>query len=358
MQEASHQQQIGEYHSLHPQQQGLQRSNAPPIPSAQTTTTSFPIYQQRLPPTALNVYTDRPAHEDPSATFKPPRKQQVDPSLAGPTSHHPHSSQHYHSRQSSRPYAIVGNRRSSSSNSDQIEAQKLVLSSHIQPSLASEGAAERSEQVAGPSQTPLASAAGPHRKRIAQSACETCRRKRTKCIIESGNTDCTTCRNLNLECVFSGIDKRKESVRELRARLAQLESLFEKLQSVEDEQLSALVSAIKRNELDIDNGPLSASSVQSERSGIYTSSGRATDATKTYRTISGDEVTTDEGSHWNVDIPDDPVEEGMIGHAMSTVSSTSKAFDRHQHPEARPNDARQEGMESKDEATLSELTDR
>lgn len=75
--------------------------------------------------------------------------------------------------------------------------------------------------------------AQPPRKRIAQSACETCRKKRTRCVVESNsvNGECNNCAALGIECVFSGVDKRKESVKDLRARVAYLEQLFGRLRA-------------------------------------------------------------------------------------------------------------------------------
>lgn len=83
------------------------------------------------------------------------------------------------------------------------------------------------------------------RKRIAQSACELCRKKRTRCVVDPDNAynlqyaetrglACNSCLSQNMECIFSGVDRRKESVRELRARLAFLEGLFERLRSMEN----------------------------------------------------------------------------------------------------------------------------
>lgn len=91
-----------------------------------------------------------------------------------------------------------------------------------------------------------ASAAQPtpsHKKRIAQSACETCRRKRTRCVVEpdSQNGECNNCRALGVECLFSGVDKRKESVKDLRARVAYLEQLFENVRSASTESALRVV---------------------------------------------------------------------------------------------------------------------
>lgn len=77
------------------------------------------------------------------------------------------------------------------------------------------------------------------RKRIAQSACELCRKKRTRCVIDPESDHpqkCNNCINLNADCVFSGVDRRKESVKDLRARLAELEQLFERLRNCKDDQ--------------------------------------------------------------------------------------------------------------------------
>lgn len=90
-------------------------------------------------------------------------------------------------------------------------------------------------------------AAGPSKRHIAQSACETCRRKRTKCVIDSGQLACNVCKSLRVPCLFSGIDKRKESVRLLRTRLAQLEAIYGKLQTADSREVEALLNSIRRD---------------------------------------------------------------------------------------------------------------
>jgi len=94
-----------------------------------------------------------------------------------------------------------------------------------------------------PSSTTSAALLQQQRKRIAQSACELCRKKRTRCVVDPENPynlryadsrglACNSCISQNIECVFSGVDRRKESVRELRSRLSFLEALFEKLRNL------------------------------------------------------------------------------------------------------------------------------
>ena len=91
----------------------------------------------------------------------------------------------------------------------------------------------------------LPSTSVPSKRRIAQSACETCRRKRTKCVTDRGQIGCNVCRSLRIPCLFSGVDKRKESVRVLRSRLAQLEDLVSKLQSCDETDLRDILSKLR-----------------------------------------------------------------------------------------------------------------
>ena len=73
------------------------------------------------------------------------------------------------------------------------------------------------------------------RRKIANSACENCRRKRTRCTVDSARGDgtCNNCIALGIDCHFSGVDKRKESVRDLRARVAYIENLFDRIRAAE-----------------------------------------------------------------------------------------------------------------------------
>ena len=73
------------------------------------------------------------------------------------------------------------------------------------------------------------------RRRIANSACENCRRKRTRCTVDSARGDgtCNNCIALGIDCHFSGVDKRKESVRDLRARVAYIENLLDRIRAAD-----------------------------------------------------------------------------------------------------------------------------
>ena len=73
------------------------------------------------------------------------------------------------------------------------------------------------------------------RRRIANSACENCRRKRTRCTVDSARRDgiCNNCIALGIDCHFSGVDKRKESVRDLRARVAYIENLLDRIRAAD-----------------------------------------------------------------------------------------------------------------------------
>lgn len=88
-------------------------------------------------------------------------------------------------------------------------------------------------------------------KKIAQSACETCRKKRTRCVREQGQDACEACRIANIDCVFSGIDKRKESIKSLRARLANLEDFFTRLRGAGRQETQNILQDIRRDSTNI-----------------------------------------------------------------------------------------------------------
>lgn len=127
-------------------------------------------------------------------------------------------------------------------------------------STANPGLAATSHSEPDPSPSTMAVSAadqsrsqGPLKKRIAQSACETCRRKRTKCVIEPGHIECSVCRSLRIPCLFSGIDKRKESVRVLRSRLARLETIVGKMMTADQREAEHLLSKLRHGEGDTDS---------------------------------------------------------------------------------------------------------
>lgn len=64
-----------------------------------------------------------------------------------------------------------------------------------------------------------------HKKRasIANLACQNCRRRRIRCSVEEPGQSCNHCIQIGSECVFASEDRRRETVNDLRQRLAQLE---------------------------------------------------------------------------------------------------------------------------------------
>lgn len=114
----------------------------------------------------------------------------------------------------------------------------------IEASTWSKSLGDETNPVKAPA-TDWSSTSVPSKRRIAQSACETCRRKRTKCVTDRGQIGCNVCRSLRIPCLFSGVDKRKESVRVLRSRLAQLEDLVSKLQTCDETELKDILSKLR-----------------------------------------------------------------------------------------------------------------
>lgn len=69
------------------------------------------------------------------------------------------------------------------------------------------------------------------RKKNATMACNTCRRKRNRCIVEEGANVCKGCKASGQECQFAEFDKRRDGIQELREKLSFYESMFETLKN-------------------------------------------------------------------------------------------------------------------------------
>lgn len=67
------------------------------------------------------------------------------------------------------------------------------------------------------------------RKKNATMACNTCRRKRNRCILEEGERVCRGCKASGTECHFAEFDRRRDGIQELREKLSFYESMFETL---------------------------------------------------------------------------------------------------------------------------------
>lgn len=77
-------------------------------------------------------------------------------------------------------------------------------------------------------------------RKNAATACDVCRRRRIRCLpADEPGQPCKGCAAGSVECIFSGSDKRKESMQELRAKLSQFESLFSGLSGVAESSSSA-----------------------------------------------------------------------------------------------------------------------
>lgn len=55
--------------------------------------------------------------------------------------------------------------------------------------------------------------------RIRSQTCERCRSRRSRCVSDGASGVCRACREAGVECVYTGIDKRRQSTKRLRARL-------------------------------------------------------------------------------------------------------------------------------------------
>lgn len=77
-------------------------------------------------------------------------------------------------------------------------------------------------------------------RKNAATACDVCRRRRIRCLpAEEPDQPCKACSAGSIACTFTGSDKRKENMRELRAKLSQFESLFSSLSAVTGQPTSA-----------------------------------------------------------------------------------------------------------------------
>jgi hypothetical protein len=78
------------------------------------------------------------------------------------------------------------------------------------------------------------------RKKNATMACNTCRRKRNRCIVDEGASVCRGCKASGSECAFAQFDKRRDGIQELREKLSFYESMFETLQNGSNSQRNTL----------------------------------------------------------------------------------------------------------------------
>jgi len=69
------------------------------------------------------------------------------------------------------------------------------------------------------------------RKKNATMACNTCRRKRNRCIVDEGANVCRGCKASGQDCQFAEFDKRRDGIQELREKLSFYESMFETLKN-------------------------------------------------------------------------------------------------------------------------------
>lgn len=95
-----------------------------------------------------------------------------------------------------------------------------------------------------------------HRK-IASAACQACRKRRGRCVVQSDSTRCDFCILHGISvCDFAGRDRRRETTRELKEKLESYETLLEKLKTCSDDELAIL--------LERDPPPVSASQGQGD----------------------------------------------------------------------------------------------
>lgn len=68
-------------------------------------------------------------------------------------------------------------------------------------------------------------AKGKGKRKVAHLACEACRKRRIKCDPSKDNNDatCGYCKHMAVPCVWSGQDRRRETINDLRRRLAEVE---------------------------------------------------------------------------------------------------------------------------------------
>lgn len=60
-------------------------------------------------------------------------------------------------------------------------------------------------------------------------ACELCRKRRSKCVVEAEGGECQVCLASGVPCVFTGVDRRKDNLRTTRSRLNYLEDCMRRL---------------------------------------------------------------------------------------------------------------------------------
>lgn len=69
-------------------------------------------------------------------------------------------------------------------------------------------------------------------RKNAAAACDSCRRKRTRCIpAETEGNPCQGCASSQLECRYTGHDRRRGTVQDLRTKLSQFEQFFSNIEA-------------------------------------------------------------------------------------------------------------------------------
>lgn len=98
------------------------------------------------------------------------------------------------------------------------------------------------------------SAAASEQRKNCRNACESCRKKRIRCITDDGATICKSCASSGSECFFSGIDRRKDNVQELRNRIAYLEGLLAPLHQLDGPDFSDMLQQPGQSSLEVQQG--------------------------------------------------------------------------------------------------------
>ncbi|ORY98166.1 fungal-specific transcription factor domain-domain-containing protein [Syncephalastrum racemosum] len=103
------------------------------------------------------------------------------------------------------------------------------------------------------SNTSAASAAASNRRTRITRACDTCRRKKIKCDVDSV-FPCTTCRQYDWECTFNDTAKKrgppKGYIESLETRLKKMEKLLETIQSDKNEEPDATQGQKRKRDAD------------------------------------------------------------------------------------------------------------
>lgn len=99
--------------------------------------------------------------------------------------------------------------------------------------------------------------------RIRRQSCERCRSRRSRCVTDGVTGVCQACRDLGVECIYTGIDKRRQSTKQLRARLAYLEDVYFCIRNSPDEALRELQWGIRAGKVRNEASPIGSSTVPS-----------------------------------------------------------------------------------------------